>query len=417
MIGFTIIHKNKQYFMETFVENILIGVRQWANSQLEEITTVVASHINELFDRVEVTEGKLDDVDLSTRTTLAETVSNEIIEALWKGDIKFEDLMTITGSADITPIDSQTNKEHFLDIFYPNPEEIFVDLGLSVKWHAVNLGAHAITDYGDFYAWGETETKDNYSWDNYEHANGAYNKLIKYCPTDKTNYWDGDGDPDNKLLLDLEDDVVNVELGGNYRMPTKAELEELFALPNKWISLNDENDNPVNGRVFCKKNTPGVVASNIKPDDLYFYDSEQDFGMLLSEYLSVDELKYISSVSDFNKKITDVFNLEEGYEGTADVTTMLFKDKEHTQLAIAGTDYTFGQFPDFDRSTMLFIPAAGYFYGSTHYGAGSYCGLWSSSLNSADPNFAWDLFFYSDDIYLNYYGRDYGFSVRCVSAD
>ena len=386
MIGFTIIHKNKQYFMETFVENILIGIRQWVNTKFDEVT-------------------------------LAEPVSNEIVKMLWDGDIKISDLKQTTGSTDIIPIDSQTNKEHFLDIFYPNPEEIFVDLGLSVKWHAVNLGAHAITDYGDFYAWGETETKDNYSWDNYEHANGAYNKLIKYCPTDKTDYWNGEGDPDNKLLLDLEDDVVNVELGGNYRMPTKAECEELIALPNKWISLNDENGNPVNGRVFCGKNAEGVVASNIKPDDLYFYDSEQDFGMLLSEYLSVDELKYISSVSDFNKKLTHVFNWEEGYEGTADVTTMLFKDEEHTQLAIAGIDYTFGQFPDFDRSTMLFIPAAGFFDGSTSNYAGSDCCLWSSSLYSDDPNSAWYLDFNSGNIYLYYNNRYYGFSVRCVSTD
>ena len=166
--------------METFVENILKGVRQWVNTKFDEVT-------------------------------LAEPVSDEIIKMLWVGDIKMSDLKQTTGSSDFVPVDSQTNLEHFIDIFYPNPEEIFVDLGLSVKWCAVNLGAHNITDFGNYYAWGETETKEDYSWATYKHANGVYNKLTKYCPLDKTGYWDGTGSPDNKLILDAVDDVVNVK--------------------------------------------------------------------------------------------------------------------------------------------------------------------------------------------------------------
>ncbi len=96
---------------------------------------------------------------------------------------------------------------------------------------------------------------------------------------------------------------------------------------------------------------------------------------------------------------------------------MLFKDEEHTQLAIAGIDYTFGQFPDFDRSTMLFIPAAGHFDGSTHDSTGSNCYLWSSSLLSGDPGGAWNLYFNSNFIDVDNYDRCLGFSVRCVSTD
>ena len=43
----------------------------------------------------------------------------------------------------------------------------YVDLGLSVKWARVNIGASSIGDYGDYYAWGEIETKETYTSDNY----------------------------------------------------------------------------------------------------------------------------------------------------------------------------------------------------------------------------------------------------------
>ena len=86
-------------------------------SNIDDISFVVASQINEIFDRLTNTEKSLND------TTLAEAVPNEIIKALWDGDIKFEDLMGVTGSADIEVIDSNTNHEHFLEIFYPEEEE------------------------------------------------------------------------------------------------------------------------------------------------------------------------------------------------------------------------------------------------------------------------------------------------------
>ena len=45
----------------------------------------------------------------------------------------------------------------------------FVDLGLSVKWASFNIGAENPWDYGDYYAWGEVETKSSYLWSNYKY--------------------------------------------------------------------------------------------------------------------------------------------------------------------------------------------------------------------------------------------------------
>ena len=128
-----------------------------------------------------------------------------------------------------------------------------VDLGLSVRWASSNLRESGLCenaeDYGDYYAWGETETKSDYSWGTYKWANGSEEKLTKYCPADKTDYWDGEGEPDDKTVLDLEDDdVASVKLGGNWRMPTDAEWTELRNnCVWAWTTQNSVNGYKVTG--------------------------------------------------------------------------------------------------------------------------------------------------------------------------
>ena len=119
-----------------------------------------------------------------------------------------------------------------------------IDLGLSVKWAKCNLGAEKPEGYGDYYAWGETEPyyssqnpltwKDGksagYIWASYRWCNGAYDKLTRYCPEGKANYWDGTDTPDNKTEFadyNYADDAARARLGGKWRMPTDAEWTEL----------------------------------------------------------------------------------------------------------------------------------------------------------------------------------------------
>ena len=101
-----------------------------------------------------------------------------------------------------------------------------VDLGLpsGLKWASCNVGATTPEGYGDYYAWGETTTKADYSWETYKYANGAKNKLTKYC-TD-ASYGDN-GFTDDKTVLEQEDDAAHVNWGGSWRMPTDAEWTEL----------------------------------------------------------------------------------------------------------------------------------------------------------------------------------------------
>lgn len=105
------------------------------------------------------------------------------------------------------------------------PENVYVDLGLSVKWATCNVGADRPEDFGDYYAWGELEPKESYTWENYRFGVGEElpfkRKLSKYN-TDRNR-----GVVDNKTTLDLVDDVANVRWGGSWRIPTLEEWTEL----------------------------------------------------------------------------------------------------------------------------------------------------------------------------------------------
>ena len=94
--------------------------------------------------------------------------------------------------------------------------ESAVDLGLSVKWANMNVGAESPEDYGNYYAWGETSTKANYNWSTYFDTNDGGNTFTKY------------NNEGGKTILDPEDDVAHVKWGGCWRMPTKTEWQELI---------------------------------------------------------------------------------------------------------------------------------------------------------------------------------------------
>ena len=99
-----------------------------------------------------------------------------------------------------------------------------VDLGLSVKWASFNVGAEKPEDYGDYFAWGETEVKSRYDDDNYKFRESGEFRDIKF---NKYITDSGYGTEDGRTVLEPEDDAAHVKWGGSWRMPTKAEWEEL----------------------------------------------------------------------------------------------------------------------------------------------------------------------------------------------
>ena len=192
----------------------------------------------------------------------------------------------------------------------------WVDLGLSVKWATCNVGANNPEEYGDYFAWGETGQKRSYEWKNLKYCSkkpGIFSdaKFSKYVAESKH------GSVDSKTRLELSDDAARVNWGGSWRMPTKAEQDELrMQCSWQWTTVNGHNGY----RVTSKRN-----------------------------------------------------------------------------------------------GRSIFLPAAGYRYGSSSYGVGSYGNYWSSSLYTTNSFSAYGLGFCSGYVYWSSGLRRDGRSVRAVS--
>ncbi len=102
----------------------------------------------------------------------------------------------------------------------------WVDLGLTVKWATCNIGATAPEGYGDYYAWGGTTTKKNYT---------SFN-----CVTYGKEMGDIAGNP--------KYDAARANWGGKWRMPTQDEIDELINnCHQEWTTRNGVNGYKVTG--------------------------------------------------------------------------------------------------------------------------------------------------------------------------
>ncbi len=114
----------------------------------------------------------------------------------------------------------------------------WVDLGLSVKWATCNVGASSPSDYGGYYAWGETSTKSSYEWSNcFDCLDSTGDSWGTYKRGGQTRITPSSGH-----------DTARENWGGTWRMPTEAEIEELFSKCKwTWTSKNGHNGYTVTG--------------------------------------------------------------------------------------------------------------------------------------------------------------------------
>ena len=157
-----------------------------------------------------------------------------------------------------------------------------VDLGLSVYWGTTNIGASKPEDYGDYYAWGETEPKESYSWSTYKYGTRSSGPFFKY------NTISSYGSVDNKMVLESSDDVASVKLGGEWRMPTDAEWTELRTKCT-WTWTTNYNGTGVKGQIVTATNGNSIFlpAAGYRRDTK-LYDAGS-YGYYWSSSLNTDK--------------------------------------------------------------------------------------------------------------------------------
>ncbi|MGN0028736.1 MAG: hypothetical protein ACI35Q_03270 [Marinilabiliaceae bacterium] len=115
-------------------------------------------------------------------------------------------------------------------------ESAAVDLGLTsgTLWAPWNVGATKPGDAGSYFAWGETTAKESYDWDSYKHMKNGESEwwhINKYTIDDNqttADWYSSTFIGDGKTTLEADDDAAAVNWGGDWRMPTQAQLSELF---------------------------------------------------------------------------------------------------------------------------------------------------------------------------------------------
>lgn len=181
-------------------------------------------------------------------------------------------------------------------------QQMAVDLGLpsGLLWATCNVGAENPEDYGDYYAWGETETyyepgyaqvkedviwkpgkSAGYDWSSYRYCDdGKHDRLTKYCTNSNLGF---SGFTDNKTVLDPDDDAAHVRWGGGWRMPTVEELDELNN-PDyctwTWTTLNGVKGYSVTSKMsgYTDRSIFLPAAGNRSGTNLYDCGDSGDYG-------------------------------------------------------------------------------------------------------------------------------------------
>ena len=193
------------------------------------------------------------------------TSSNTNVATATINDIYLHVTAVGTGTSIITVTDNRSRQTFAItmrvaslcpDDHHPH----LIDLGLpsGTKWACCNVDTdhpenQSPTNYGGYYAWGETEPKDYYDWSTYTHCNGS-----------KESCHDLGSD-----IAGTDYDVAHVKWGGNWKMPSSAQIQELFAnCTNDLINVND-----VKGCLFTSSNGRSIF---LPMAGYYWHDNIQN---------------------------------------------------------------------------------------------------------------------------------------------
>ena len=254
--------ENVQFLFPAATQNYNISFNFTYESDVAEARTATIADVNLVMGKAYNINVTIEDKDIVTEQYKIEFFVAEVKD--WGDNIELNATLNEAGHG------------------FENGHE-YVDLGLSVKWATCNVGATTPEEYGDFFAWGETEPKEEYSWSTYKYCVDNYDNFTKYC---SLSSYGNNGFIDSKTVLDPEDDAATANWGGAWRMPTDEEWSELitectwtYTTPRNGVygyKLTGPNGNSifllaagyVNGSYHCADDASGLYfSSSLYTDD------------------------------------------------------------------------------------------------------------------------------------------------------
>ena len=213
--------------------------------------TVTSTKVSYTSEHASGTVNKNDTLSLSHLETSASTNPSYSAQASGDGLSVNGNQITYTAnsstdgrSGSVTFTQSESSKQDVVNVSQEGMQAPYaqtVDLGLpsGKLWAKCNLGANSEEESGLYFQWGDTQgyTKEQignpkqFNWANYKWSvGGSSSNFSKYNSSD------------SKTVLDLEDDAVYVTLGGNWKMPTVDDWQELYNNTSReWTQVNGVN--------------------------------------------------------------------------------------------------------------------------------------------------------------------------------
>lgn len=190
----------------------------------------------------------------------------------------------------------QSDKKYVFNGYEAVDIGVKADNGKRLLFATCNIGASKPEEYGDYFMWGSTtpNTEDRCYLDDpklpYHTGTSSGTGWTKYILTGEESY----GTVDNKTVLDPEDDAAHVIMGGNWRMPTKTELERLSGESSIWTTENG---------VYGRKLTSGsktlfIPAGGYRLADNFAYRGLEGHLQSSSRHPSLPESNFYMSLEN-----------------------------------------------------------------------------------------------------------------------
>ena len=228
---------------------------------------------------------KIGAVDISDNCTVTYSSSNTTVASVnpTTGEVTANEAGTSVITATVVATDDYSSVSASYTLTVEELTAQAVDLGLSVLWADMNVGAKSDTEVGTYFAWGETEgytnendyEKDFFGWNNYKWR--SINDFTKYNATD------------GLTRLEAADDAATQNWGGNWRMPTRAEATELINNTTRTVVTDYKGISGLNGILLTSTKAGYTDKSIFLPYSKGYYGA-----LLLNEANNVSQEYYLS---------------------------------------------------------------------------------------------------------------------------